>query len=142
MLLQVGTTCRERFCASCLSLSRISCTVRSLNGWLAGRMLILRAGRSSISVWFQTKATFQSCPTGVRSPWFPHSTKCVKCACGRSWIKNLDPFRISWWGLGLACSAWTSSPFLVESLRKADEWGEKLFVVSMNVASAFDSVSA
>ena len=32
--------------------------------------------------------------------------------------------------------------FLVESLRKADEWGEKLFVVSMDVASAFDSVSA
>ena len=32
--------------------------------------------------------------------------------------------------------------FLVESLRKGDEWGEKLFVVSMDVASAFDSVSA
>ena len=32
--------------------------------------------------------------------------------------------------------------FLVEALRKADEWGEKLFVVSMDVASAFDSVSA
>ena len=32
--------------------------------------------------------------------------------------------------------------FLVESLRKADEWGEKLFVVSMDVATAFDSVSA
>ena len=32
--------------------------------------------------------------------------------------------------------------FLVEGLRKADEWGEKLFVVSMDVASAFDSVSA
>ena len=32
--------------------------------------------------------------------------------------------------------------FLVESLRKADEWGETLFVVSMDVASAFDSVSA
>ena len=31
---------------------------------------------------------------------------------------------------------------LVESLRKADEWGEKLFVVSKDVASAFDSVSA
>ena len=30
----------------------------------------------------------------------------------------------------------------MESLRKADEWGEKLSVVSMNVASAFDSVSA
>ena len=32
--------------------------------------------------------------------------------------------------------------FLVESLRKADEWGEKMFVISMDVASAFDSVSA
>ena len=32
--------------------------------------------------------------------------------------------------------------FLVEALRKADEWGEKLIVVSMDVASAFDSVSA
>ena len=32
--------------------------------------------------------------------------------------------------------------FLVEALRKADEWREKLFVVSMDVASAFDSVSA
>ena len=30
----------------------------------------------------------------------------------------------------------------MEALRKADEWGEKLFVVSMDVASAFDSVSA
>ena len=32
--------------------------------------------------------------------------------------------------------------FLVESLRKAEEWGEKLFVVSMDVASGFDSVRA
>ena len=30
----------------------------------------------------------------------------------------------------------------MEALRKADEWGEKLFVVSMDVASAFDSVGA
>ena len=71
---------------------------------------MFRAGRSSISFWFQRKATFQSCLTGVRSPWFQHSTKCMKCACGRFWTKNSDPFRISWWGLGLACSALTSSP--------------------------------
>ena len=32
--------------------------------------------------------------------------------------------------------------FLVQSLRKADEWGEELFIVSMDVASACDSVSA
>ena len=32
--------------------------------------------------------------------------------------------------------------FLVESLRKAEDWGEKLCVVSMDVASAFDSVRA
>ena len=32
--------------------------------------------------------------------------------------------------------------FLVESLRKAEECGEKLFVISMDVASAFDSVRA
>ena len=32
--------------------------------------------------------------------------------------------------------------FLVESLRKAEEWGEKLFVISMDMASAFDSVRA
>ena len=30
----------------------------------------------------------------------------------------------------------------MESLRKADEWREKLFIVSMDVATAFDSVSA
>ena len=30
--------------------------------------------------------------------------------------------------------------FLVESLRKAEEWNEKLFVILMDVASAFDSV--
>ena len=41
---------------------------------------------------------------------------------------------------GLQCLDIVS--FLVESLRNADEWGEKLFVVSMDVASAFDSVSA
>ena len=41
---------------------------------------------------------------------------------------------------GLQCLDIVS--FLVESLRKADEWGEKLFVVSMDVATAFDSVSA
>ena len=40
---------------------------------------------------------------------------------------------------GLQCLDIVS--FLVESLRKADEWGEKLFVVSMDVATAFDSVS-
>ena len=32
--------------------------------------------------------------------------------------------------------------FLVESLRKAEEWGDKLFVISMDVASAFDSAGA
>ena len=32
--------------------------------------------------------------------------------------------------------------FLVEILRKAEEWNEKLFVVFMDVASAFDSVRA
>ena len=41
---------------------------------------------------------------------------------------------------GLQCLDIVS--FLVESLRKADEWGEKLFVVSVDVATAFDSVSA
>ena len=30
----------------------------------------------------------------------------------------------------------------MEGLRKAEEWGEKLFVISMDVASAFDSVRA
>ena len=30
--------------------------------------------------------------------------------------------------------------YLVEGLRKAEEWGEKLFVVSMDVASAFDAI--
>ena len=32
--------------------------------------------------------------------------------------------------------------FLVEGLRKPEEWNEKLFVISMDVASAFDSVRA
>ena len=32
--------------------------------------------------------------------------------------------------------------FLVEGLRKAEEWSEKLFVISMDVASAFDAVRA
>ena len=32
--------------------------------------------------------------------------------------------------------------FLVDSLCKAEEWSEKLFVISMDVASAFDSVGA
>ena len=32
--------------------------------------------------------------------------------------------------------------FLVEGLRKAKEWGEQLFVISMDVASAFDTVTA
>ena len=34
-------------------------------------------------------------------------TKCMKCACGRFWIKNSDRFRVSWWGSGPACRAWT-----------------------------------
>ena len=91
--------------------------MRSLNGWLGGRMLTLVVGRSSTSAWFQRKATFPSCPLGDRSRWFLHCTKCMNCACGRSWTKNSDLFPVSW-------------------------WGEKLFVVSMDVASAFDSVSA
>ena len=48
---------------------------------------------------------------------------------------QLVGFRPGMQCLDIVCS-------LVESLRKADEWGEKLFVVSMDVASAFDSVSA
>ena len=112
--------------------------MRSLNGWLGGRTLPLGAGRSLTSAWFQRKATFQSCPIGGRSPWFLHCTKCMKCACGRSWTKNSDLFLVNWWCSGLACNVLTSSP----SLRKADEWGEKLLVVSMDEASAFDSVSA
>ena len=103
---------------------------------------MLRAGRSSISVWFQRKVTFQGCPTGGRSPWFPHSTKCMKCACGRFLDKELRPLPNQLVGFrpGMQCLDIVS--FLVESLRKADEWREKLFVVSMDVASAFDSVSA
>ena len=38
-------------------------------------------------------------------------TKCRKCACGRFWIKSSDHFRVSWWGSGPACSAWTLSLF-------------------------------
>ena len=56
--------------------------------------------------------------------------------------KELRPLPSQLVGLrpGMQCLDIVS--FLVESLRKADEWGEKLFVVSMDVASAFDSVSA
>ena len=80
------------------------------------------------------------------SNWRPISLvptlyKCMKCACGKSWTKNLDPFRINWWGLGLACSVLTSSLFWWKVCAKQTN-GEKLFVVSMDVASAFDSVSA
>ena len=61
-------------------------------------MLTLGVGRSSTYAWFQRKATFPSCPLGDRSPWFLHCTKCMKCACGRSWTKNPDLFPVSWWG--------------------------------------------
>ena len=39
--------------------------------------------------------------------------------CGRFWIKSSDPFRISWWGLGLACSAWARSAWCGKHRRKA-----------------------
>ena len=66
----------------------------------------------------------------------------MKCACGKVLDKELKPLPRQLVGFrpGLQCLDIVS--FLVESLRKADEWGEKLFVVSMDVATAFDSVSA
>ena len=79
---------------------------RAIVDRLAGRerMLTSTAGRSLIFAWFRRKVTFQSCPTGVRFPWFLHCTKCVKCACGRLKIKSSDRFRVSWWGSGPVCS--------------------------------------
>ena len=87
---------------------------------------MLRAGQSSISVWFRRKATFQSCPMCM---W-------------KVLDKELRPLPNPLVGLGPGMQCLDIISFLVESLRKANEWGEKLFVVSMDVASAFDSVSA
>ena len=41
------------------------------------------------------KGAFLCCATGVRFPWFLRCTKCMKCACGRFWIRNSDRFRVS-----------------------------------------------
>ena len=64
----------------------------------------------------------------------PTLYKVYEMCMWKFWTRSSDHFRVSW------CLDIVS--FLVEALRKADEWEEKLFVVSMDVASAFDSVSA
>ena len=109
---------------------------------LTGRTLTLRAGRSSISAWFQKKGDFSKL-----SNWRPISLVPTLCKVYEMYMwKVLDkelrplPNQLVGFRPGVQCLDIVS--FLVESLRKADEWGEKLFVVSMDVASAFDSVSA
>ena len=74
-------------------------------------------------------------------PTLYHFMKCMKCM----WMvldKEPKPLPNQLVGFGPSMQCLDIVSFLVESLRKADEWGEKLFVFSMDVASAFDSVSA
>ena len=66
----------------------------------------------------------------------------MSCACGKCWTKNSNHSRVRYLGSDRADNVWTLSSFLLESLPKAEEWGETLFVISMDVASACDSVRA
>ena len=60
----------------------------------------------------------------------------------RMWTKNSDPFRISWWGLGLVCSALISSLSWWKVCGKQTS-REKSCSLSLWIwLSAFDSVSA
>ena len=54
--------------------------------------------------------------------------------------KELKPLPSQLFGFRSGRQCLDNVSFLVESLRKAEEWNEKLFVISMDVASAFDSV--
>ena len=94
-------------------------------------------------------AEFETClvPISKLSNWRPMSLvptlyKVYEMCMWKVLDKELRPLPGQLVGFrpGMQCLDIVS--FLVESLRKADEWGEKLFVVSMDVARAFDSVSA
>ena len=56
--------------------------------------------------------------------------------------KELRPLPDQLFGLRPGRQCLDIVSFLVESLRQNEERGEKLFVISMDVASAFDSVRA
>ena len=90
-----------------------------------------KAGRSLISAWFRRKATFQGCPTGrpisLVSTLYKVYEMCM------------------WKSVGGVQARHAVSGHCLFSGGKSSESrrvGEKLFVVSMDVASAFDSVSA
>ena len=63
-----------------------------------------------------------------------------RCACGRCWTRNSDHSQISCLGSDQASSVWTLSPSWWKACAKPKSGAKKLFVISMDVASAFDSV--
>ena len=56
--------------------------------------------------------------------------------------KELKPLPSQMFGFRTGRQCLDIVSFLVEGLRKAEEWGEKLFVISVDVASDFDAVRA
>ena len=53
------------------------------------------------------KETSRTLTDGDPSPWFPPCTNCMRFACGKCWIKNLNRFRVSCLGSDRVDNAWT-----------------------------------
>ena len=66
---------------------------------------------------------------------------CTNCACGKFWTKNLGRSRAKCSAFDQDGSASTSSLSWLKGCAKPKN-GDKLFVISMDVASAFDAVRA
>ena len=88
------------------------------------------------------KETYRTWSGGVPSPWFLPLYKLYEICMWKVLDKELKPLPSQLFGFRPGQQCLDIVSFLVESLRKAEEWNEKLFVISMDVASAFDSVRA
>ena len=108
--------------------SKFCCTLRWWKGSLGETTLMSRIEPSLTYIWCRRKAISRVSVAGDQS------LKVLD--------KELQPLHCQMFGFRPGRQCLDVVSFLVESLRKAAEKGEKLFVVSMDVASAFDTVRA
>ena len=94
-------------------------------------------------VWCRRKATSRASVAGVQSiSLAPTLFKLCEICMWNVLDKELQPLPGQMFGFRPGRQCLDIVSILVKALRKAEEWGEKLCVVSMDVASAFDTVRA
>ena len=122
---------------------RHSSITLGLKGSVGLRMNTSRGGHSSMFVSSPRKVhlMIDSLATDVFL-YCPRCTNYTNCACGSSPTKNGGQHWNSWLASGRADYVWTSSPFWSKACEEPKSRGKQLFVISMDDASASDSVKA